>query len=164
MPTVRGRHLSTVQFRRGTEPPPAAAVLEPSTLRFEIDGHVYVLVPESKDDHEAGHDDGQTVGADPLRAGELVTMKGRYAIVQADAPSGRDDATGRRFHALSRRELQIVVLVAEGCVNKQIADQLKISEWTVSTHLRRIFAKLCVDSRAAMVYRCLSLLGKKGPA
>ena len=59
---------------------------------------------------------------------------------------------------LSERELQIVELVACGRSNKQIAKKLKISEWTVSTHLRRIFAKLKVDSRAAMVYRCASLV------
>jgi DNA-binding CsgD family transcriptional regulator len=59
---------------------------------------------------------------------------------------------------LSDRELQIVVLVAHGKSNKQIANKLKISEWTVSTHLRRIFIKLRVDSRAAMVYRCASLV------
>jgi DNA-binding NarL/FixJ family response regulator len=46
--------------------------------------------------------------------------------------------------------------VATGLVNKQIAFQLRISEWTVSTHLRRIFAKLGVDTRAAMVSRCLT--------
>lgn len=59
---------------------------------------------------------------------------------------------------LSERELQIVELVACGKSNKQIAKNLKISEWTVSTHLRRIFTKLKVDSRAAMVYRCSSLV------
>ncbi len=59
---------------------------------------------------------------------------------------------------LSERELQIVDLVAHGKSNKQIARKLKISEWTVSTHLRRIFIKLEVDSRAAMVYRCASLV------
>jgi DNA-binding NarL/FixJ family response regulator len=47
---------------------------------------------------------------------------------------------------------------ALGKQNKHIAKQLKISEWTVSTHLRRIFAKLGVASRAAMVYRCSSLI------
>jgi DNA-binding NarL/FixJ family response regulator len=61
---------------------------------------------------------------------------------------------------LTERELQIVKLVAQGKPNKQIAHQLYISEWTVSTHLRRIFAKLNVDSRAAMVYRCASLLSE----
>jgi hypothetical protein len=44
-------------------------------------------------------------------------------------------------------------------LNKQIAHQLHISEWTVATHLRRIFAKLGVDTRAAMVYRCAFLIG-----
>ena len=55
---------------------------------------------------------------------------------------------------LTDRELQIADLVAQGLANKQIAKQLHISEWTVATHLRRIFAKLAVDSRAAMVYCC----------
>lgn len=59
---------------------------------------------------------------------------------------------------LSERELQIVELVAQGQSNKQIAKKLKISEWTVSTHLRRVFTKLKVDSRAEMVYHCASLV------
>jgi DNA-binding CsgD family transcriptional regulator len=59
---------------------------------------------------------------------------------------------------LTERELQIVRLVAMGRPNKQIASRLRISEWTVSTHLRRIFAKLGVDSRAAMVYQCASII------
>ena len=59
---------------------------------------------------------------------------------------------------LSARELQIVELVAHGKSNKQIAAKLKISQWTVSTHLRRIFIKLNVDSRAEMIYHCASLV------
>ena len=42
-------------------------------------------------------------------------------------------------------------MVAEGHPNKVIAGVLNISGWTVCTHLRRIFAKLGVGSRAAMV-------------
>lgn len=61
-------------------------------------------------------------------------------------------------HPLTPREVQIVGLVAEGRVNKQIAEVLKISQWTVSTHLRRIFVKLRVDTRAAMVAKCSYLL------
>ncbi|WP_342376566.1 helix-turn-helix transcriptional regulator [Myxococcus stipitatus] len=55
---------------------------------------------------------------------------------------------------LTTRELQVVALVAAGRVNKEIATELSISSWTVSAHLRRIFAKLGVDTRAAMVSRC----------
>jgi DNA-binding NarL/FixJ family response regulator len=61
---------------------------------------------------------------------------------------------------LTGRELEIAVLVAQGFATKNIAYRLQISEWTVSTYLRRIFAKLGVDSRAAMVYRCATLIEK----
>ena len=61
---------------------------------------------------------------------------------------------------LTGRELEIAVLVAQGFATKNIAYRLQISEWTVSTYLRRIFAKLGVDSRAAMVYRCAALIDK----
>jgi DNA-binding CsgD family transcriptional regulator len=52
---------------------------------------------------------------------------------------------------LSPREQESVRMVAKGHPNKVIADVLNISSWTVCTHLRRIFAKLGVGSRAAMV-------------
>lgn len=42
-------------------------------------------------------------------------------------------------------------MVAKGYPNKTIAAVLEISGWTVNTHLRRIFAKLGVHNRAAMV-------------
>jgi DNA-binding CsgD family transcriptional regulator len=54
-------------------------------------------------------------------------------------------------HGLSPRELQIARLVANGATNQVIARALDISTWTVSTHLRRIFAKLDVCTRAEMV-------------
>jgi DNA-binding CsgD family transcriptional regulator len=56
---------------------------------------------------------------------------------------------------LSPREQEIVRMVAKGHSNKIIADILNISSWTVCTHLRRIFAKLGVSSRAAMVAKTL---------
>jgi DNA-binding NarL/FixJ family response regulator len=92
--------------------------------------------------------------------GEFATMRGRFAVVcAADAlPLADEEQHHQSLNLLTKRELQIVVLVAEGNCNKQIAERLRISEWTVSTHLRRIFAKLRVDSRAAMVYRCTQLL------
>lgn len=57
--------------------------------------------------------------------------------------------------ALSPREREIARMVAKGYPNKVIARVLEISSWTVSTHLRRIFAKLGVSSRAAMVAQLL---------
>jgi DNA-binding CsgD family transcriptional regulator len=53
--------------------------------------------------------------------------------------------------ALSARELEIARMIARGHTNRTIAAVLEISPWTVSTHLRRMFAKLDVGSRAAMI-------------
>lgn len=63
----------------------------------------------------------------------------------------RTDKTSHTLVALSPREQAIARMVAEGHPNKTIAATLEISAWTVSTHLRRIFAKFGVGSRAAMV-------------
>jgi DNA-binding NarL/FixJ family response regulator len=66
---------------------------------------------------------------------------------------------GRRYHstprpgrpgALSPREGEIAELVARGRTNRQIAEQLVISERTVETHVSRILGKLRVESRAAV--------------
>jgi DNA-binding CsgD family transcriptional regulator len=68
-------------------------------------------------------------------------------IREPDAPSPASDQRG----ALSPREMEIVRMIAQGHPNKTIAHVLEISTWTVGTHLRRVFAKLGVSSRAAMV-------------
>ena len=70
----------------------------------------------------------------------------RYLLIKMPTAS-------RNMHGLSPREVEIVRLVAEGRPNKVIAALLDISAWTVCTHLRRIFTKLGVTSRAAMVAR-----------
>jgi two-component system nitrate/nitrite response regulator NarL len=57
---------------------------------------------------------------------------------------------------LSPRELAIAQLIAKGLPNKCIGEILEISQWTVATHLRRIFIKPDVTSRAAMVARVLA--------
>jgi DNA-binding NarL/FixJ family response regulator len=52
---------------------------------------------------------------------------------------------------LSTRELEVLDLVAEGLSNKQIAEQLHLSEATVKTHLAHVNTKLGVESRTAAV-------------
>ena len=53
--------------------------------------------------------------------------------------------------ALSPREQQVIDLIAKGKRNKEIADQLAISEDTVHAHMRRLFAKLGVTDRTSAV-------------
>ena len=58
--------------------------------------------------------------------------------------------------ALSERERVVVQLVAEGLGNREIADQMKISEHTIKNHLFRIYAKLGVSSRLDIIFCALS--------
>ena len=58
--------------------------------------------------------------------------------------------------SLSSRELEIARMIANGHTNRTVAVILEISPWTVSTHLRRVFAKLNVGSRAAMAARLVA--------
>ena len=57
---------------------------------------------------------------------------------------------------LSAREREVARMVAKGYTNKTVAAVLEISCWTVDTHIRRIFGKLGVRSRSAMVARLAS--------
>jgi DNA-binding CsgD family transcriptional regulator len=106
-------------------------------------------------------------GADPaadLDAGVILDMQVdgvRCVLVRRTLEPDRPEAA-----ALSPREREIARMVAKGYPNKVIARVLEISSWTVSTHLRRIFAKLSVSSRAAMVAHLLEDggLGEGRPA
>ncbi|MGC5015006.1 response regulator [Streptosporangium sp. DT93] len=53
--------------------------------------------------------------------------------------------------ALSRREFEVLGLIARGATNREVAAKLFITEATVKTHLLHVFAKLGVNDRAAAV-------------
>ncbi|MEU2880601.1 response regulator transcription factor, partial [Streptomyces sp. NPDC007070] len=60
-------------------------------------------------------------------------------------------APARGDEPLSAREREVLVLVARGASNREIARELFISEATVKTHLTHLYAKLGVNDRAAAV-------------
>ncbi|MFB8019675.1 response regulator [Streptomyces rubiginosohelvolus] len=63
----------------------------------------------------------------------------------------RTPAADPAASALSAREREVLVLVARGTTNREIAAELFISEATVKTHLTHVFAKLGAKDRAAAV-------------
>ena len=101
------------------------------------------------------------------RAGRAAATAAQRALAACEANRHRDEAArhlrrlGRRvtarqrrfgqgpgLGALSGRELEIADRVALGSTNRQIADDLFLSQKTVEGHLTSVFAKLGVSSRA----------------
>jgi DNA-binding NarL/FixJ family response regulator len=61
-----------------------------------------------------------------------------------DKPQARAEGCG-----LSRREIEVLHLVAQGLSNGEIAERLFLSEHTVKRHVANILSKLKLPSRAA---------------
>jgi DNA-binding CsgD family transcriptional regulator len=127
-------------FASPARTPPAAATLSPTAREL-----LAQLTSELAKDEAWGGDGSTHVHRDHA-TGVRVTLE-RVGPPTAGTPG---------VH-LSARELQIAQMIAAGHSNKTIGYELGISIWTVSTHLRRIFAKLGVRSRAAMVGRLAEL-------
>jgi DNA-binding CsgD family transcriptional regulator len=61
-----------------------------------------------------------------------------------------EDPATVAWSTLTPAERRVVVLVAEGLTNASIARRLSLSRYTVETHLKHVFSKLRVTSRAAL--------------
>jgi two-component system, NarL family, response regulator LiaR len=56
---------------------------------------------------------------------------------------------------LTRRELDVLQLIVEGCSNEQIGERLYLTVGTVKTHVRNILTKMCVSDRTQAAVRAL---------
>lgn len=72
------------------------------------------------------------------------------------------DATRLHQLGLSRREIEVLELVAEGRTNEQVALALGLSAHTVKMHLERMRSKLGVHDRAALVAVAWQRSGREG--
>jgi DNA-binding CsgD family transcriptional regulator len=84
---------------------------------------------------------------------EVVTQE---VIVVKEVPAGPDapftvNEERRRALAITRRELEILGLLAQGLSAKEMAAALFVSENTVKTHTARLFDKLAVNRRIKAV-------------
>lgn len=70
-------------------------------------------------------------------------------------PDGPATGPGGPDQELTRRERDVLELVVAGLRNREIARRLHVSENTIETHLRHLFSKLQVRSRAEAVEKAL---------
>jgi len=72
-------------------------------------------------------------------------------VDRAAAPEAKPSAHGEPVGKLSRREREVVTLVARGLTNRQISAELSISERTAGNHVAKILRKLGLRSRTQIV-------------
>lgn len=93
------------------------------------------------------------LGDEDSAAMELDAARAAFQALGATPDVDRLDArTSRRAdrtHGLTPRELEVLALVATGKTNREVADELFISDKTVARHVSNIFGKLGVSSRSA---------------
>ncbi|MBX3688731.1 response regulator transcription factor [Dokdonella sp.] len=80
-------------------------------------------------------------------------------VVGGAAGSSTDRQLAARLATLSPQQMRVLALVADGLLNKQIADRLGVQERTVKAHLTTIFERLDVRNRtqAGVLLRSLEL-------
>jgi RNA polymerase sigma factor (sigma-70 family) len=86
------------------------------------------------------------------RGGSPMTMHIARKVVQSFQKSA---ATAKATEKLSEREQQVLDLLSQGLIYKEIADKLQISYETVHTYIRRIYEKLQVRTRTEAVAKFL---------
>jgi DNA-binding CsgD family transcriptional regulator len=125
-----------------------------------------------RDEHDQMHDflEWLRVRSSELADAPVTLSAGGHVPLAPPAPlpDGSGGAGGRDDRVvfeglLTRRELEVLRLMAEGATNRAIADALVISSGTVKFHAGSILRKLHAANRAEAVTRYLRLMGMRVP-
>jgi DNA-binding NarL/FixJ family response regulator len=132
-----------------------------SVIKIYLDGKPCYIIPKTeqpmqRNSHCVGEID---IGERSYHVIEMVRAENSVVPMTHVVSQGEllaDNAhvaVGCNAQLLTGREREIALLVASGLLNKQIADRLNVSVYTVSTHLRRIYTKLGVRNRTSLALK-----------
>jgi LuxR family maltose regulon positive regulatory protein len=150
--------LRSLSLWAGKERERAVGALASALVLAEPEGYVRAFVDEGAtmgdllsavlEARQRGHPG----TADQIPAGYLAKL-----LVAVAQETGTPGTHGRLAEPLSRRELEVLALVAAGESNAGIADKLFVSTSTVKTHINNLYRKLGARSRTAAVARAREL-------
>lgn len=98
----------------------------------------------------------EAVYAEAQKHGAATDLKAAlHQIINTEPSDVQSQANQNLIEPLTRRELEVLDLVAAGLSNQEIADHLVLSVGTVKVHTRNIYQKLGVNSRAQAIAKAL---------
>jgi DNA-binding NarL/FixJ family response regulator len=153
-----GNHgLAGLAAVRAQHPQVAVVVVsandDPRVVRRALDHGAAGYLPKS-----SGLDELREAIRSVLACEQWLPATLRAAVARAQS-SRHDTELAARLASLSPQQFRVLTLVAQGLLNKQIADRLDVQERTVKAHLTAIFDRLGVRNRtqAGVVLRELEL-------
>ena len=156
MPGSQG--LAGLARLRGLHPEVAVVVVsaneDPRVIRRALDQGAAGFIPKS-----AGLDELGTAIEAVLDCRSWIPER-LAAAVDAEHADDEDAALAHRIGQLTPQQYKVLSRVADGQLNKQIADELGIQERTVKAHMSEIFQRLGVRNRtqAGVAFRRLELI------
>jgi DNA-binding NarL/FixJ family response regulator len=126
---------------------------DPQIVRRALDHGAAGYIPKS-----AGLEELRDAIRTVLACEEWLPPALRPAVARARSTPGDADLAAR-LASLTPQQFRVLALVAEGLLNKQIADRLDVQERTVKAHLSAIFEKLGARNRtqASVILRGLEI-------
>ena len=91
-----------------------------------------------------------------LRGGAPIDPFVARRIIDELRPKTEQPAAMQQIDTLSPRESEILGLVAQGLGNREIAERLNLSRYTVECHIKHIYRKLAVSSRTRAIHTARS--------
>lgn len=136
-----------------------SATSDPAVMRRAVDFGASGFIPKSSPL------DTICAAVRAVLAGEVWLPEAALALDDDDAHS-EEEELARRVSSLTPQQFRVLMMLAEGMLNKQIASELDVSEATIKAHVTAIFRKLGVRSRtqAAVAARRIEAAGSSVPS
>lgn len=131
-----------------------SAVTEPAVMRRAVDFGASGYIPKSSPIAEIGS------AVQAVQSGDVWLPTEAHGA--ADETLSEDQILAERIASLTPQQFRVLMMIADGLLNKQIAGELEVSEATVKAHVTAIFRKMHVRSRtqAAVAARRLEQVAR----